>query len=236
MEHPGNEETGPTDPSPVVQHLQSPSEERQPQPDHHEDIVITATAAGGVSASNGTALSASSVADGQATKERPISDVVPPYWRHHRNASRASQTSIDTAISKPAITLEDHTEDPNSDTSRGLWAKSVTIDDHVVVHGKTGVGAYVVWICKIEMLEGGPMMIRMRYSEFDELRNLLLAAFPHAKSALPPLPPKSALFKFRPSFLESRRVGLQYFLNCVLLNPEFSGSPVLKDFLFSHLG
>lgn len=155
MEHPGNEETGPTDPSPVVQHLQSPSEERQPQPDHHEDIVITATAAGGVSASNGTALSASSVADGQATKERPISDVVPPYWRHHRNASRASQTSIDTAISKPAITLEDHTEDPNSDTSRGLWAKSVTIDDHVVVHGKTGVGAYVVWICKIEMLEVG---------------------------------------------------------------------------------
>lgn len=147
MEHPGNEETGPSDPSPVVQQLQ--------QPDHHDDIVIAATASGGVSASNGTARPASSVADGQATKEPPISAVVPPYWRHHRDASRASQTSIDTSISKPAITLEDHTEDPNSDTSRGLWAKSVTIDDHVVVYGKTGVGAYVVWICKIEMLEVG---------------------------------------------------------------------------------
>jgi hypothetical protein len=61
------------------------------------------------------------------------------------------------------------------------------------------------------------------------------ASVPHAKHALPPLPPKSALFKFRPKFLETRRIGLQYFLNCVLLNPEFSGSPVLKDFLFSHI-
>lgn len=84
-------------------------------------------------------------------------------------------------------------------------------------------------------LQGGPMMIRMRYSQFDELRELLVQAFPHAKHALPPLPPKSALFKFRPKFLETRRIGLQYFLNCVLLNPEFSGSPVLKDFLFSHI-
>jgi hypothetical protein len=62
----------------------------------------------------------------------------------------------------PAITLEDHTEDPDSDSSRGLWAKSVTIDDHVLVEGKTGVGAYVVWNCKVQTLEGGQMMIRMR--------------------------------------------------------------------------
>lgn len=79
------------------------------------------------------------------------------------------------------------------------------------------------------------MMIPMRYSEFDELRSLLAAAFPHARNALPPLPPKSVLFKFRPKFLEQRRTGLQYFLNCVLLNPEFSGSPVLKDFLFARV-
>lgn len=79
------------------------------------------------------------------------------------------------------------------------------------------------------------MMIPMRYSEFDDLRALLATAFPHALNALPPLPPKSVLFKFRPKFLESRRIGLQYFLNCVLLNPEFSGSPVLKDFLFSRV-
>lgn len=196
----------------------------------------------------------------QPRKDRPISGVVPPYWRHQRALSRASlASSVDThRSSKPAITLEDHTADPNATTTRGLWARSVTIDDHVVVSGKTGIGAYVVWMCNVQtldvrlphhpkpssykiallmnMLQGGPMMIPMRYSEFDELRSLLATAFPHARNALPPLPPKSVLFKFRAKFLESRRTGLQYFLNCVLLNPEFSGSPVLKDFLFSRVG
>ncbi|ERS99188.1 hypothetical protein HMPREF1624_04384 [Sporothrix schenckii ATCC 58251] len=82
---------------------------------------------------------------------------------------------------------------------------------------------------------GHSFCIYKRYSEFDTLRRRLLASFPQARGggALPPLPPKSVLGKFRPDFLEKRRLGLQYFLNCILLNPEFAGSPVLKEFLFS---
>ncbi|KAJ5899880.1 hypothetical protein N7495_004624 [Penicillium taxi] len=162
---------------------------------------------------------------------RPLSGVViPPYWqRHERNASRASQSSL-----AQGITLEDHTEE-DCETARGLWAQSVSIEDYVVVRGKSGVGSYVVWNCTIQTLDGGPMVVRMRYSEFDELRRSLVTAFPHAKSALPALPPKSVFYKFRASFLESRRVGLEYFLNCVLLNPEFSSSLIVKDFLFGRL-
>ena len=37
--------------------------------------------------------------------------------------------------------------------------------------------------------------------------------------------------RFRPEFLEQRRRGLAYFLTCVLLNPEFAASPLVKDFL-----
>lgn len=97
------------------------------------------------------------------------------------------------------------------------------------------------------------MNIRKRYSEFDEFRSRLILSFPNSEAAVPPLPPKSVISKFRPTFLEKRRAGLQYFLklvliipqlnlsvlttlcyrSCILLNPEFSGSPVLKDFLFS---
>lgn len=33
----------------------------------------------------------------------------------------------------------------------------------------------------------------IRYSEFDDLRQRLESSFPHAKSALPALPPKSVL-------------------------------------------
>lgn len=82
--------------------------------------------------------------------DRPVSGVIPPYWHHARNTSRTSQISREGG---PPITLEDHTEDPNSDTSRGLWARSVTIDDHVVVQGKTGIGAYVVWNCVVQTLD-----------------------------------------------------------------------------------
>ncbi|KAJ5306716.1 hypothetical protein PENANT_c003G05735 [Penicillium antarcticum] len=168
-----------------------------------------------------------------STRSRPVSSVVPPYWRRHeRDASRVSQSSLNHVA---PITLEDHTADPNSETSRGLWARSVSIDDHVVVQGMTGVGSYVVWNCTIYTLDGAPIVVRMRYSEFDDLRQRLVASFPHARNALPALPPKSVLFKFRPKFLESRRVGLEYFLNCILLNPEFSGSPIVKDFLFGRI-
>lgn len=94
----------------------------------------------------------------QSRKDRPISGVVPPYWRHQRALSRASlASSVDThQSSKPAITLEDHTADPNATTTRGLWARSVTIDDHVVVSGKTGIGAYVVWMCNVQTLDVRP--------------------------------------------------------------------------------
>ena len=104
--------------------------------------------------------------------------------------------------------------------------------------------------------QGSFMNIRKRYSEFDDFRHRLVQTFPGFEAAVPVLPPKSVISKFRPRFLEKRRAGLQYFLkyvfyvagalparvpviltiifrSCILLNPEFSGSPVLKDFLFS---
>jgi hypothetical protein len=86
-----------------------------------------------------------------STKSRPVSSVVPPFWqRHERSVSRASLSSL---AQSRIIRLEDHTADPDSETSRGLWARSVAIDDHVVVQGKSGVGSYVVWNCVIQTLD-----------------------------------------------------------------------------------
>lgn len=137
-------------------------------------------------------------------------------------------------VGRPAtITLEDHTEQDEGSKSP-LWAKVVSVDSHVIISGNfKGVGDYVVWIFRVETLEGGSMLIRKRYSEFQSLRCKLATTFPRSGSSLPALPPKSIFYKFRPSFLEKRSAGLAYFLNCVLLNPEFSGSPVLKEFIFS---
>lgn len=77
------------------------------------------------------------------------------------------------------------------------------------------------------------MKIRKRYSEFEDLRARLVRTFPDAVGSMPQFPPKSVIARFRPSFLEKRKEGLSFFLNCILLNPEFAGSPVLKEFIFS---
>ncbi|KAI9892364.1 MAG: PX domain-containing protein ypt35 [Vezdaea aestivalis] len=145
---------------------------------------------------------------------RPItSPISPPYWSHNRTASTLSTASSHNGHAQ--ITLEDHTEG-SSEQSSALWAKKVVINDYVIVKGsRTGVGAYVVWNCTVERLDGGTMMIRKRYSEFDQLRQKLLLTYPNAGAAMPSLPPKSFISKFRPPFLEKRKIGLSYFLKQV---------------------
>lgn len=65
------------------------------------------------------------------------------------------------------------------------------------------------------------MNIRKRYSEFDDLRHKLMVTFPNFEAAVPVLPPKSVIAKFRPKFLEKRRSGLQYFLKYDMVFPTF---------------
>ncbi|KAG0137580.1 Phox homologous domain-containing protein [Tuber indicum] len=137
------------------------------------------------------------------------------------------------ALKPMPITLIDHTITP-SENSPSLWARSAKVVDYVIVAGsRTRAGAYVAWNCSIETFEGAQFTVRKRYSEFVTLRDMLRETFPRSLASLPTLPPKSVVSKFRPKFLEVRRQGLSYFLSCILLNPEFAGSPLVKDFLFS---
>lgn len=106
--------------------------------------------------------------------ETPLSNtkmsVAPPYWtRHSRTVSNASYHSLGQPRSGP-ILLEDHS-DEGHDLAQGCWAKSATVDEHVLVSGPTGIGAYVVWLCTVKTLKGGDVVIRKRYcscSTFSE--------------------------------------------------------------------
>ncbi|KAJ9152046.1 PX domain-containing protein [Pleurostoma richardsiae] len=206
-----------------------------------------------------TTLSSAPEPDIPPALERVTSPVTsPPYWSFpqggngqqasHRSHQRS--VSTDSLLPPGAITLRDNERDDDDagrgrgngggaaatgrDKNKACWAKSVEVTDYVVVNGSaTNVGAFVVYNIKVETLSGSYMNIRKRYSEFDEFRRRLVHSFPGFEAAVPELPPKSVISKFRPRFLEKRRAGLQYFLNCILLNPEFSGSPVLKEFLFN---
>ncbi|KAF8469656.1 Phox homologous domain-containing protein [Kalaharituber pfeilii] len=141
-----------------------------------------------------------------------------------RNSSRDSLQVI------APILLLDNTVTPG-ENSPSLWARNVRVTDYTIVQGsRTRAGAYVLWNCWIETLEGAQFTVRRRYSEFVTLRDKLCVTFPRSLASLPALPPKSVVSKFRAAFLENRRQGLSYFLSCILLNPEFAGSPLVKDF------
>ncbi|TAQ90103.1 hypothetical protein B7494_g1519 [Chlorociboria aeruginascens] len=153
----------------------------------------------------------------------------PPYWvqSHQRSVSNISVESIAAG----GIRLLDNTSpDVEDSKNKACWAKCVYIEDHVVINGnRTGIGSFVVWNITVETLrvcfsrrgkedsglrvhQGGTMCIRKRYSEFDDLRQKLLQTFPNSEAAMPELPPKSLISKFRKKFLENRRAGLQFFL------------------------
>ncbi|CAN8101306.1 unnamed protein product [Discula destructiva] len=196
--------------------------------------------------------------NGRKSPTRMTSPITsPPYWAHGhtfeaQSGSRTNNHSSESLVPRGGITLQDNeAEDSDNDdgtarnseetrTSYGrdrnkaCWAKSVEVTNYVIVNGSaTNIGAFVVWNIRVQTLQGPYMNIRKRYSEFDDFRRDLIRTFPSFEAAVPVLPPKSVISRFRPRFLEKRRAGLQYFLNCILLNPEFSGSPVLKDFLFA---
>jgi len=186
------------------------------------------------------ALSTPSVADEGRSADEPQTSqppatvdanphiVVPPYWqRHQRGESLISNDS--RRLSNPFIKLVDNTDEP-SEQSKGLWAKSAQIDEHVVVRGTApGIGDYVVWTCKVETLNGGTIILRKRYlshlqlhvaillspsrySEFDKLRRNLVKTFPRSEASIPPLPRKSVVRKL------NSLTGCNLFTHCVEVN------------------
>ena len=94
---------------------------------------------------------ASGLDDGTSTGDNAASpqSPTPIYWQHRRYESYASIGNN----KPPPITLEDNTEEV-PDIKSPLWAKQVSIDDHVVVSGGLPrVGDYTVWNCKIDTLD-----------------------------------------------------------------------------------
>lgn len=76
----------------------------------------------------------------------------PPYWvrSHTRSFSNRSVESIPVGT----ITLQDNTDETDDPKNRACWAKSVYIEDHVVINGsRTGIGAFVVWNITVETLQ-----------------------------------------------------------------------------------
>lgn len=74
----------------------------------------------------------------------------------------------------------------------------------------------------------GPMVDR-RYSDFIWLVERLEANYPGV--IIPPLPPKNALGRFNESFIESRRIALERFMNKVVKHRKLGKSTDLETFV-----
>lgn len=72
----------------------------------------------------------------------------PPYWVQSHQRS-FSNVSVDSIV-KGGITLQDNTDGDDS-RNRACWAKSVHIENHVVVG--SGIGAFVTWNINVETLQ-----------------------------------------------------------------------------------
>lgn len=96
-----------------------------------------------------------------ALTDTVIEDNPPPFWnKHGRSASSVSYQSI-SHLRPPNIVLEDHS-DEDDESGRACWAKHAAVDSWVVISGATGIGAYVVWNCTVETINGAPFTIRKR--------------------------------------------------------------------------
>lgn len=83
-------------------------------------------------------------------QEGASQSIVPPYWQQHRRFE--SYSSVGHLQPTP-IRLHDNTAERSEGTSP-LWAKTVAINDYVLITGNLpSFGDYVVWNCHIEMLD-----------------------------------------------------------------------------------
>ena len=71
--------------------------------------------------------------------------------------------------------------------------------------------------------------VERRYSEFDELREILQRNF--LGYVIPPLPPKKVISNLSTELIKKRKIGLELFLNDLLMHPVLKHSEFLLKFL-----
>ncbi|KAH9931914.1 Phox homologous domain-containing protein [Fomitopsis serialis] len=140
--------------------------------------------------------------------------------------STAARPSVDApSIYSKDIWLGDHSGESL------VFAREVEVVGWTNVGDKRG-GAYIVYDCAIKTKEGTVIHVHKRYSAFAELYARLRARLPQSHQRfISPLPPKSPLSKFRPSFLDQRRRLLQHWLSSILLHPDIGGCEILREWV-----
>ncbi len=114
--------------------------------------------------------------------------------------------------------------------SEGVFAREVRIRGWSEVGEKAR--GWVVFHVRIVTKQGTIITAHRRFSSFVTLRRQLSLERPEYARALPSLPARKAgLFKYNARQLESRRKGLQAWLESVMLNPRWAECTCLQNWI-----
>lgn len=97
---------------------------------------------------------AASPQDTASSTMSPSSINSPPYWPNSGGHQRTiSSFSVESVLPAGAITLRDNETSEHDDRNSACWARGVEVVGHTVVNGSaTNIGAFVVWIIRVETL------------------------------------------------------------------------------------
>jgi hypothetical protein len=126
--------------------------------------------------SNGSAFLPNSPNGKDVATPEESNPLSPPFWKTDFQDEPAA--SVERRNVRSQIRLEDHTEE-SSEQFKALWAKSVRIDDYIIIRGAAGFGAYVVWNCTVDILDVSGLLLALRTTWppnywSDEVRELVL--------------------------------------------------------------
>ncbi|KAF0691770.1 Aste57867_17041 [Aphanomyces stellatus] len=118
---------------------------------------------------------------------------------------------------------------------RALHRAHIQITDVVIVPDSPHDASHATFRMHLQLpgaKPGAGRVLEKRYSDFADLAlSIRRDIYSHClRVSMPPLPPKSLLRKFDRSFLESRRMCLQVFLNELIADAVLSKLPSVRRF------
>ncbi|CDH48509.1 predicted protein [Lichtheimia corymbifera JMRC:FSU:9682] len=122
----------------------------------------------------------------------------------------------------------------NQDNEQGERRENTFASDAIVNHPLrigVGHGSYICYNCTVLSDKGPAITVRKRYSDFVELRKVLVKRFPQLGKSIPKLPPKRICGNFSPGFVEQRRRDLEYFFKYIVLHPSLGKTPIVMHWI-----
>jgi hypothetical protein len=93
---------------------------------------------------------------------------------------------------------------------------SITVSQPRQARGAGVFTTYTAYLCTATTADNETLTAHRRYTDFQTLVLAICKQYPALKDVLPSLPEKKVLGKFKSSFVEKRRAGLEAFLAAAL--------------------